>query len=280
MTSPATPPSQPSSPFTSAMPPSFASTYERVLVGPLFRPWAQLLVESVPLAAGDRVLDVACGTGIVARLALERVGAGGRVVGVDRSPDMLAVARAAAPSVDWRQGDAADPPVRDGERFDAVFCHQGLQFFADRAAAVGAMRRALEPGGHLGIGVWRAVEENGFFADLDRVAERFVGPLADTRHAFGDADALARLLADAGFRDVRVRQVSLATHFELDPAVLARLNAMAVIGMTAKGQAMSEDERESTAAAMVAASVAEAERYREGDAIVFPTSANVATARA
>lgn len=278
MTSPATP--SPSRPAGGATPPSFPETYERVLVPSLFRPWAELLVGRVPLSSGARVLDVACGTGVVARIARDRVGDGGRVVGVDRSAGMLAVARAIAPSVEWREGDAADPPVREAERFDAVFCHQGLQFFADRAAAVQAMRRALEPGGHLAIGVWRSVEENGFFADLDRVAERFVGPLADARHAFGDADALARLLADSGFRDVRVEPLARETRFELDPAVLARLNATAVVGMTAVGRAMSDGERAEVVAAMVDASVAEAARYDDGGALVFRTSANVATARA
>ncbi|MCO5108730.1 MAG: class I SAM-dependent methyltransferase [Burkholderiaceae bacterium] len=113
---------------------SFPETYERCLVGPLFRPWAETILDDVDLAPGDRVLDVACGTGIVARLARERLGEAGRVVGVDISPAMLAVARTAAPAIDWREGDACALPLRDAEKFDVVVCQQGLQFFPDKPA--------------------------------------------------------------------------------------------------------------------------------------------------
>jgi SAM-dependent methyltransferase len=193
---------------------------------------------------------------------------------------MLALARALAPGIDWREGDAADLPVGEDERLDGVFCHQGLQFFADRLAAARAMRSVLAPGGHLSVGVWRPLEENGLFGDLGRVAERYVGPVEDARHAFGDVDALARLLTDAGFTDVHVEPVSRETRFDSDPAELARLNAMAAIGMPAAGRAMSDNERAAITTAIVDASVTEVARYVDGGAITFRTSANVATARA
>ena len=274
--------SQPAAPSSApaGAPPSFPELYERLLVGPLFRPWAERLLDRLPLAAGSRVLDVACGTGIVARIAAERLGAGSRVVGVDRTPAMLAVARAVAPAIDWREGDAARLPVGEDERFDAVTCHQGLQFFPDRPAAMREMRRALVPGGRAAIAVWRSRAENGAWNDLDLAAERFVGPFDDVRHGFADADALARLLTDAGFADVEVVPTALETRFEVEPSVLARLNAAAVVGMTPAGKAMSDAEREQTVARIVDASVPELERYRVGDVIAFPTSANIATARA
>ena len=253
--------------------------YERLLVGPLFEPWAGRLLDRMSLAAGSRVLDVACGTGIVARLARKRVGDDGRVVGVDRSPGMLAAARAIEPAIEWREGDAAQLPVGAEERFEAVCCHQGLQFFSDKLAAARAMLGVLAPGGRVGIGVWRGIEENGLFHDLGRVAERFLGPIDDVRHGFSDADALSRLLTDAGFADVRVEPAWLETRFELEPAVLARLNAMGVIGMTATGKAMSDTERARTVSAIVEASLADVARYSEGGIIAFRTSANIATAR-
>lgn len=83
---------------------SFPQMYERWLVGPLFRPWAEVALEEVKLSPGRRVLDIACGTGIVARIAKERLGASGYVVGVDINPDMLALARNVAPDIDWRVG--------------------------------------------------------------------------------------------------------------------------------------------------------------------------------
>jgi ubiquinone/menaquinone biosynthesis C-methylase UbiE len=97
---------------------SFPEMYERWLVGPLFRPWAEVILEEVALTPGDRFLDIACGTGIVARLARERLGDTGHVVGIDVSPQMLAVARAAAPGIDWREGNATALPLQDGEQFD------------------------------------------------------------------------------------------------------------------------------------------------------------------
>jgi ubiquinone/menaquinone biosynthesis C-methylase UbiE len=122
---------------------SFPEIYERWLVGPLFKPWAEMTFDRLALSPGDRVLDIACGTGIVARVARERLGDAGYVLGVDVNPDMLAVARSAAPSIDWREGNASALPLRDGEQFDVVVCQQGLQFFPDKAAAAGEMRRAL-----------------------------------------------------------------------------------------------------------------------------------------
>jgi SAM-dependent methyltransferase len=97
------------------------------------------------------VLDVACGTGIVARRAAAR---GARVVGVDRNAQMLAVARATAPAIEWIEADASALPLAD-DAFDHVLCQQGLQFMPDPAAAVAEMRRVLAPGGRLALSVWR-----------------------------------------------------------------------------------------------------------------------------
>ena len=126
--------------------PTFPKLYEHWLARPLFRPWAELTLDEVNLALGDRLLDIACGTGIVARVARERLGDAGYIVGVDISPDMLAVARRVAPGIDWRQGNAADLPLNQGEQFNIVVCQQGLQFFPDKPAAVAQMRRALTSG--------------------------------------------------------------------------------------------------------------------------------------
>jgi SAM-dependent methyltransferase len=96
---------------------SFPELYEQALVGPLFQPWVDPLLGEVELRSGDRVLDIACGTGIVARFVKERLDAQGLVVGVDMYPQMLAVARRIAPIIDWRQGDVGALPLREGERF-------------------------------------------------------------------------------------------------------------------------------------------------------------------
>ncbi len=170
---------------------SFPAMYEQWLVGPLFRPWAEVLLDLVGPAAGERVLDIACGTGIVARLAHERVGPAGAVVGVDVSPGMLEVARAVAPAITWRDGSALDLPLAEGERFDVVTCQQGLQFFPDRVVAARQMRRALAPGGRLGVATWRSADEIPMFHALQPVAERHLGPVVDQRHASATAASSA-----------------------------------------------------------------------------------------
>src|SRR5215471_4332234 len=130
---------------------TFTEIYERVLVGPLFRPFAEQLVSRVAPNRGDSVIDIACGTGIVARVARERLGPEARVVGVDVAPAMLAVARTVDPTIDWREGNAVSLPVGDAEHFTVLTCHQGLQFMPDKLAAVRDMRRVLAPGGRVAI---------------------------------------------------------------------------------------------------------------------------------
>jgi ubiquinone/menaquinone biosynthesis C-methylase UbiE len=107
-----------------------AEIYEEYLVPAIFEPWARNLLDRAAPRPGERVLDVACGSGIVARLAAEQVGAAGTVVGVDINPGMIAVARknAGAAGVEWKEGNATALPLPDGS-FDLVTCQQGLQFF-------------------------------------------------------------------------------------------------------------------------------------------------------
>jgi ubiquinone/menaquinone biosynthesis C-methylase UbiE len=257
---------------------SFPEMYEQYLVEPLFRPWAAVLLERVAPVAGERVLDVACGTGIVARLARERLGAGARVVGVDVSPQMLAVARGIVPDIHWREGQAAALPVKDGELFDVVVCHQGFQFFPDKPAAARELRRVLAPGGRLAVATWSALEDSPLFRDLHGVATRHLGEIHDHRHSYCDPAAMARLLTDAGFKDIRVEVVSQITRFA-EAAVLVRLNAMALVGMSAGAEGLSDGERARLVTTLIEASVAVLGPYGEGRGLAFETSAIVGTAR-
>ena len=278
MTSPAFQ-AQPQSDALFSGAPSFADIYERQLVGPLFRPWAERLLERAVIHPGENVLDVACGTGIVARLARQRVGPGARVVAVDKSPVMLGTARMLDATIDWREGDALQLPLGESERFDAVFCHQGLQFFADKLTGLREMRRALVPGGRVVLGVWRSADENTLFGALDRVAERFVGPFHDRRHSFPDAEPLRELLTEAGFRNIDVVPSTMETRFEFDASELARLNAAAVTGMSERGGTLTEEQRAATTAAIIEASLPVLARFTHDRVIRFQTSANLATAR-
>jgi ubiquinone/menaquinone biosynthesis C-methylase UbiE len=256
---------------------SFPEIFEQALVGPLFRPWAGPLLDDARLAPGDRVLDIACGTGIVARVARERLGPGPTIVGVDLSAPMLDVARRVAPDIDWREGDAGALPLRTGEQFDVVVCQQGLQFFPDRAQAVREMHRALVPGGRVAVATWRPDSEVPFGLALREVAERHVGPIADRRHGFGDADPLAALFRDAGFSDVAVKTVGRTIHFA-DPMVFVRLNAMPLVGMSARGKDLAEDERARLVTAIVGDSEAIARAHSDPHGLHFELSTNVLTA--
>jgi ubiquinone/menaquinone biosynthesis C-methylase UbiE len=258
--------------------PTFPEMYEQALVGPLFRPWAELMVEDVRPSPGERVLDIACGTGIVARLTQDRLGETGRVVGVDASPAMLAVARRVAPAIEWREGDAAALPLRDGERFDVVCCQQGLQFFADRAAAAREMHRALVPGGRLAVSTWRPDDEIPLCDGLRRVAERHVGAILDRRHSFGDGALLEALLREAGFQDVRSRTVSRTIHFD-DGSEFVRMNAMALVGMSARAGELSDQDRGRTVEVIAGESAVAVLPYTEGGGLSFELGANIATAR-
>jgi ubiquinone/menaquinone biosynthesis C-methylase UbiE len=258
---------------------SFPEMYERMLVEPLFKPWAEVLLQRVKLAPGDRVLDIACGTGIVARLAKERLGSDGCVVGVDLSPQMIAVASRVAPGIDWREGNAGALPVKDGEKFDVVVCQQGLQFFPDKPAAAREMRRVLAPGGRLAVATWCRLEEIPLFRELHRVAEQHLGPVTDQRHTFGDPAALEKLLVDVGLREVRVETMSRTTRFD-DPAVFVQLNTMALVGMSAASKAMTEEERAQVVAAIAHDSAGVLPPFTGGGGLAFEISTLVATARA
>ena len=256
---------------------TFTEIYERVLVGPLFRPFAEQLVTRVAPIRGDSVIDVACGTGIVARIARERLGPEARVVGVDVAPAMLAVARTVDPAIDWREGNAASLPVTAAEQFTVLTCHQGLQFMQDKPATIREMRRVLAPGGRLGIATWCALHDIPGMLELNAVAERHVGRIIDSRHSFGDANALKSLLDDGGFSDVNVETAAHDVQFA-DGALFARLNAMAVIGMSDKGKAMSEAERGELAGRIAGESQDVIARATRNGMFVLPLRTNLATA--
>lgn len=256
---------------------TFPEMYERWLVTPLFQPWAQIVLEELHLSSGDRVLDIACGTGIVARLARQRLGAASQIVGVDMSSDMLAVARTVAPDIDWREGNALDLPLNDGEQFDVVTCQQGLQFFPDKAAAVAQMRRALAPAGRLAVSTWRSDDDIPFFLALRGVAERHLGPIVDMRHSFGDGSALEQLLRDAGFHDVRSKVMSRTMRFDADTPLL-RMNTMALVGMSPAGKAMDDEQRKQVVETIIRESEPVLEPYADGTGISFELSTNLATA--
>jgi len=137
-----------------------AESYESYMVPTLFAPWASQLVQSADPQPGERVLDLACGTGIVARQVARLLSGKGAVIGFDLNPHMLAVARAAAEkerlTIEWRQGRAEQLPFADGS-FDLVLCQFGLMFFSDRQTALAEIHRVLGNRGRLFLNVWQSL---------------------------------------------------------------------------------------------------------------------------
>jgi ubiquinone/menaquinone biosynthesis C-methylase UbiE len=129
--------------------------YESLFVPALFEAWTKHLVEGAEIQEGSHVLDIACGTGVLARRALARAGANGRVVGADPAPGMLAAAKEIEPAIDWVLCGAEALDV-DDEVFDSIISQFGMMFFEDRQKSAEEMFRALKPGGSLAIAVWRS----------------------------------------------------------------------------------------------------------------------------
>ncbi len=129
-----------------------AEVYEEFFVPALFRQWASRVADAAGIEPGQQVIDVACGTGVLARTVADRVGAKGKVVGLDASAEMLAVARRKAPAIEWRQGRAEALPFAS-DSFDAAVSQFGLMFFEDRRAALQEMLWTVRRGGRLAVAV-------------------------------------------------------------------------------------------------------------------------------
>jgi ubiquinone/menaquinone biosynthesis C-methylase UbiE len=183
-----------------------------------------------------------------------------------------------APDIEWREGNAIDLPLLEKEAFDVIVCQQGLQFFPDKPAAAAEMRRASKKGGRLAVATWRPDDEIPFMRDLRQVAERHVGAIVDQRHSSGDASTLEALLKDAGFHEVRVRTVSRTIRFNGD-VNFERMNAMALVGMSAAGKTMNGDERMRAVDAITRESMGPLQSYTVGSEIVYELSTNLATAK-
>jgi ubiquinone/menaquinone biosynthesis C-methylase UbiE len=205
-----------------------AEAYEEYF-GPVFRPFAADLVRLAEVSGGDRVLDVACGTGIVAREAAAAAGETGRVVGVDVNAEMLRVATAVSaeirPRIEWRQGSAMSLPFSDAA-FDVVTCEQALAFFSDPVAALAEMRRVLDRGGRAAVSVCRPIEYSSTYTVLADALDRHVGPEAGAmmRSPFSNwtAAEFRKLFTAAGFAETRMRIETAALRYPSISELLRR----------------------------------------------------------
>ena len=250
--------------------------YERDLVPAMLAGWAGALLDLVEPKPGERLLDVACGTGVVARRAVALLGVGGQVVGLDMNAEMLMVARARDPSLEWHEGNAMALPFAD-HVFDVVVCQQGLQFFPDPGAALGQMRRVLASGGRLGVAVWGPLESSPGHHALVRALERHVGAEAaammSTPFRLGDAQAVQSRVEAAGFLTVHVRTEQRAARFPSTEAFTRGVlggGTLARAGVRVSGEAL----------AAVIGDVDQAlNRYAQADGLGFPMTSHLILGR-
>lgn len=185
-----------------------AETYEARFVPSIFAEWAPHLLDAADAGPGSRLLDVACGTGIVARTAVDRVAPGGSVTGVDLNEAMLAVARRIETGVDWRQGDVADLPFPD-RAFDAVVCQMAFMFFPDRHRALAEMHRVCRSGGTVAVVVPAGLDAQPAYRPFVEIAARHAGDqarsLLATYWSCGDLAAMTEAMRHVGLVDVAGR---------------------------------------------------------------------------
>jgi ubiquinone/menaquinone biosynthesis C-methylase UbiE len=267
--------------------PNPAELYERFYGPAMFRPLTEVFVPFAGPKRGERALDLACGTGLVARHVAPLVGEDGRVVAVDINPAMLEVARKqpapAGAAIEWLEGDALMIDLSDHE-FDLVLCQQGLQFFADRAAALKRLRDRIPSGGRVALANWQAIEEHDLFNEFAAVESRHLAPLGVSYEeliapfSLNDADHIRSLLEAAGFSKVEIVPHSIEARFP-SPKTFARNME------TAYGAVIPAFVGDPSAFSAFVTAVEEetrgiVERFTQGDWVVCTMTANLARAYA
>jgi ubiquinone/menaquinone biosynthesis C-methylase UbiE len=260
-----------------------ARLYQRHLVPAVTAGWAVGLVDRAGLRGGERVLDVACGTGVVARAAAERVGRAGRVAGIDINAAMLGVARAlpagARAAIGWVQGSVLSLPFAEASH-EVVLCQLGLQFVSDRPAALAQMRRVLAPGGRLGLNVYGPIEHNPAAFALAQALDRHLGPEASVakraEHALADPALLRTLAADAGFTQIKIVTQTRTVRFaSVSAYVRIQLTATPLAGLLQHQPGRSGQRLAEVLIADVAAAL---QRHQTAGGLAFPQEAHVLVA--
>jgi len=199
-----------------------AEVYERFFVPALFADWPVKVLATAGVRPGERVLDVACGTGVLARAALRATKGGGAsvpgaITGIDANDDMLAVARAKEPSIVWTSARAEALPFDDAS-FDRVVSQFGLMFFEDRVRAIAEMMRVTRPGGRVAICVWAALADTPGYAKVAEILRDLfddeVASSIEVPYCLGDLGELRALLDRSGARDAEIATYVGQARFE------------------------------------------------------------------
>ena len=260
-----------------------ALAYHQYLGPAIFVPMTRVTLWAAKVKQGERVLDVACGTGIVTSQLPALVGGTGKVVGLDVNPAMLAVAAAQpqpeGPKIEWVQANAMQTGLPDAS-YDVVICQHGLQFFPDRAAGAREMRRVLADGGRAIVACWQSLDHQTFFATLMRSIARHLNVTeAETAQPFtlGEPDVLRDMLETAGFTNVDMQKHVIDARFP-QPEKFVRLSAGAGAAAAVMPDVYEGIDLEALVAKVLVDVKADLDRYREGDVLRFPMPANLAVA--
>lgn len=250
--------------------------YEILFVPALFKTWTKHLVDGAGIREGSHVLDVACGTGVLARDAYVRAGANGRVVGADPAPGMLVAAKEVEPGIEWVLCSAEALDVGD-EAFDCVVSQFGMMFFQDRQKSTDEMFRVMKPGGSLAIAVWMSVEHNPAYADIISVLQKQVGTAAADAlrlpYSLGDADKVTAALEGSGFTDIKIEAMTESATF---PSSRQMVEAELRGWLPLFNIILNEDEIDNV---LIESDKTLGKYAGPSGEAVFPTSAHVFTAR-
>ena len=254
-----------------------AVLYERYAVPYVLGPWSLQLIDLAALRPGERVLDLACGTGLIARLAAPRVGSTGKVTGIDFNAGMLAVARAlppvSGPTIAWNQESAIALKLPDAS-IDVVLCQQGLQFFPDKLRALCEMHRVMAPAGRTLLSVWKSA--GPYNIAIAEALEQYVSKETATIYRLSrtvpNADELHQWLVQAGFYNVSVCPSAMTIRLpNIEMFILQHLSTTPVAGAVAR---LSDAER-SELARKVHISL---HSFADGDGVAVPEETNIAMA--
>lgn len=252
---------------------SAAEVYDEFFLPALFADWPAKVLNAARVNPGSRVLDVACGTGVLTLAAAERVGADGSVIGADINEGMLAVARGKSQTIKWEHAAAEKLPYPDNQ-FDIVISQFGLMFFEDRLASIQEMMRVLGSGGRMAIAVWDSLENTpGYLATSQLLLRLFGEQAADslrTPYNLGDIEVLQAVFSKAGVDDIEIQTHSGTARFpSLESWMYTDVQGWTLAGMITDDQfelLLHEAERELS-------------RFVNGDgSVAFDSPAHIVTA--
>ncbi len=254
-----------------------AEAYEHFIAQTIFVPWTVDILRRASPQRGSRVLDLACGTGIVARQVAPLLGPDGKLTGLDISPGMLDVARrvmpAGEPTVEWQEGSGTQMPFPDAS-FDLVLCQQGLQFFPDHQAGMNEIHRVLAPEGRAVVAVWRDMGEMPFMQAVNSVVADHLGDAFAAPFALGDESRLGTLATAAGFNRVEVQRAELSIRIrDYDSVVPMMLHGAAAV--LPQFAALSPEDRQVIIERMNAELKDAIQPLIDGDELVYDSAVNV-----